>query len=58
MFERIKEIFDNLKDLLGAKKRVDTSHYDPETSNIPGPISQKLYNKMDPSWEARRRGSV
>jgi hypothetical protein len=57
-FERIKEIFDNLKDLLGAKKRGNTSHHDPETSNIHGPLSQKLYNKMDPSWEARRKSYV
>ena len=58
MFERIKEIFDNLKDLLGVKKRVNTSHNDPETSNIHGPHSQKLYSKMDPSWEARRRSII
>ncbi len=50
-----KEKFANLRNLLRAKKRAKNTPQDPAKSNLPGPISQDLYHKMDPSWEARRK---
>ena len=50
-----KEKFANLRNLFRAKKRAKNTPQDPAKSNLPGPISQDLYHKMDPSWEARRK---
>ena len=50
-----KRIIANLKNLLKVKKRAKTTPQNLVKSNMPGPISQDLYNKMDPSWEARRK---
>ncbi|MHA1375616.1 MAG: hypothetical protein ACTSR7_15145 [Promethearchaeota archaeon] len=52
MFDRFKEVIANLKNLLKAKKRVNISHYDPQTANLRVPYSQELYHKMDDSWNA------
>ena len=52
-----KRLIANLKNLLRAKKRAKNTPQDPAKSNLHGPISQDLYHKMDPSWEARRKES-
>ena len=35
MFDRFKEVIANLKNLLKAKKRANTSHHDPQTAHSP-----------------------
>ena len=50
-----KEKFANLKNLLRVKKRAKNTPQTHANSNLRGPISQELYHKMDPSWEARRK---
>ena len=52
MFDRFKEVIANLKNLMRAKKRANTSHYGPATSHSRVPHSQALYHKMDDSWNA------
>ena len=50
-----KEKFANLRNLLRVKKRAKNTPQTLANSNLHGPISQDLYHKMDPSWEARRK---
>jgi len=50
-----REKFANLRNLLRAKKRAKITPQNPTKSNLPGPISQELYDKMDPSWNARSK---